>query len=71
MKNNQDVLTSAGIADGTPVDTFMSLQGVTTFCCMQDVYGEVPAQEELLYVYATGCMVSVSETMSDRTIETF
>ena len=43
MENNHDVLASAGVADATPIDTFMQMQGRSIFIMHDDIFGEAPS----------------------------
>lgn len=60
-RRNRDIVTSAGIADATPIDTFMNMQGACTFLVEDDLSQEVQANDEVLHDKFSGRLVGVSE----------
>lgn len=49
LRSNRDVVKSAGIADGTSVDTFMRMQGVQIFLTEEDMNKELFSNDEVLH----------------------
>jgi len=47
--NDRDVVASAGVADLTAIDTFIGMQGKSTFLTMDDLDAEISANDEVLY----------------------
>lgn len=61
MENSHDVLASSGVADGTPIDTFMQMQGRSIFITHDDIFGETPGNISALStgdLLLPGCDVS-------------
>lgn len=65
---SKDILSSAGIADATGVDTFMRMQGSRIFLTEDDLNQETFANDEVLYD-KYGNMVTVSEGTHGRYIQ--
>lgn len=49
LRNNRDVVASAGIADGTPLDTFFSMNGREAYITLDDLFEETPSNLETLH----------------------
>lgn len=48
-KNNFDALAAAGVADGTPIDTFMEMNGNTIFITEDDLNAQGVDNLEMLH----------------------
>lgn len=47
--NNRDIVSKAGVSDGTSLDTFFEMQGKSVFLTEEDLNSEVPCNIEVLH----------------------